>query len=69
MRAEYTADTAVFTQDSAWWAFNFVANWASLKYDYIIKDVQEKQNEIELAALESIRQMDKRALAVYKTDP
>lgn len=65
----YTVDTSVFSQDSAWWAFNFVANWAGLKYSYMIKDIQQKQDEIELAALESIKEMDKKALALYKQDP
>lgn len=65
----YTVDTSAFSQDSAWWAFNFVANWAGLKYSYMIKDIQQKQDEIELAALESIKEMDKRALALHKEDP
>ncbi len=65
----YTVDTTVFSQDSAWWAFNFVANWAGLKYSYMIKDIQQKQDEIELAALASIEKMDKQALALYKQDP
>ena len=51
------------------WAFNFVANWAGLKYSYIIKDIQEKQEEIELAELESIKKMDKQAVEVYKKNP
>ncbi|MBU4236072.1 MAG: C69 family dipeptidase, partial [Proteobacteria bacterium] len=65
----YTVDTTAFSQDSAWWAFNFVANWAGLKYSYIIKDIQQKQDEIELAALSSIEEMDKQAVALYKQDP
>ncbi len=65
----YTVDTSKFSQDSAWWAFNFVANWAGLKYSYMIEDIKQKQNEIELAALESIKEMDKKALALYKQDP
>jgi len=65
----YTVDTTKFSQNSAWWAFNFVANWAGLKYSYMIKDIQQKQDEIELAELEAIKQMDARALAMYKKDP
>ena len=68
-KSYYTVDTTKFSQDSAWWAFNFVANWAGLKYSYMIKDIQQKQDEIELAALESIKVMDKKALALYKKDP
>ncbi len=65
----YTVDTTTFSQDSAWWAFNFVANWAGLKYSYMLKDIQQKQDELELAALESIKEMDKTALALYQKDP
>ena len=65
----YTCDTTAFSQDSAWWAFNFVANWAGLKYSYIIKDIQQKQDEIEYALIESIKEIDKQALALYKEDP
>lgn len=65
----YTADTTKFSQDSAWWAFNFVANWAGLKYSYMIKDIQQKQDEIERAEIKSIERMDEQALALYKQDP
>lgn len=65
----YTVDTSKFSQDSAWWAFNFVANWAGLKYSYMIKDIAQKQDEIELAEIASIKMMDEKALALYKQDP
>ena len=65
----YTCDTSTFNQESAWWAFNFVANWAAIKYSYIIKDIQQKQDEIELAEIESIKMMDEKAFALYKQDP
>ena len=65
----YTCDTSKFDRDSAWWAFNFVANWAALKYDYMIKDIKQKQNEIEKAEIQSIKKMDEKALEVYEKDP
>lgn len=65
----YTCDTTRFSQKSAWWAFNFVANWAAIKYSYIIKDIRQKQDEIELAEIESIRKMDQEALSLHKKDP
>jgi dipeptidase len=46
-----------------------VANWAGLKYSYIIKDIQQKQDEIEHAEIEGIKKMDEQALALYKQDP
>ncbi|MBU1138197.1 MAG: C69 family dipeptidase [Proteobacteria bacterium] len=65
----YTCDTTKFSQDSAWWAFNFVANWAGLKYSYMLKDIQAKQAEIEKAEFASVKAMDQEALALYQTDP
>lgn len=65
----YTCNTSSFSQESAWWAFNFLANWAVLKYSFMIKDIQQKQDEIEIAEIESIKQMDEQALALYKQDP
>nr|NQU91211.1 C69 family dipeptidase [Bacteroidota bacterium] len=32
---------------SMWWAFNFVSNFANLKYSYMIKDVQKVQSRLE----------------------
>lgn len=65
----YTCNTAEFSLESAWWAFNFVANWAGLKYSYMIKDIQKQQNEFELELLKSVQEMDQKALAVYEQDP
>ncbi len=36
-----------YSRDSAWWVFNFVANYANLRYSYMIKDIQKIQQEIE----------------------
>jgi len=65
----YTGFSDKFDQESVWWAFNFVANWAAIKYSYIIKDIKEKQSELELSAIEETKEIEKRALEVYKKDP
>jgi len=65
----YTCNTTTFSRESAWWAFNFTANWAGLKYSYMIRDIQEKQDEIELAEIEAVGKTDERALALYRKDP
>ncbi|BAF71844.1 dipeptidase [Sulfurovum sp. NBC37-1] len=65
----YTGFSDKFDQESVWWAFNFVANWAAIKYSYIIQDIKEKQNELELAAIEGTKAIEKSALEVYKKDP
>jgi len=46
-KAYQVGSTMVFDRSFAWWAFNFVANWAELKYSYMIKDIQALQAEIE----------------------
>lgn len=45
-----TMNVLEFSRDSAWWAFNLVANYATIKYSYMIKDIQAKQKELEDAA-------------------
>ena len=36
----------IFDKDFAWWAFNFVSNWADLKYSYMIEDIKAAQTEV-----------------------
>jgi dipeptidase len=38
---------SVFDLTSPWWTFNFVTNWATLRYDDIKKDIQSEQARIE----------------------
>jgi len=46
--APYTKGSMeMFSRDSAWWVFNFVANYANLRYSYMIQDIQKVQKEIE----------------------
>lgn len=46
----YTVGTLrKYSRDSAWWVFNFVANYANLRWSYMIKDIQKVQKEIESA--------------------
>ncbi|OQX74409.1 MAG: hypothetical protein B6D61_11650 [Bacteroidetes bacterium 4484_249] len=40
-------DINKFSWDSMWWVFNFVSNYANLRYSYMIKDIQEVQGELE----------------------
>ncbi len=58
-----------FSLDSAWWVFNFVANWAELKFSYMIEDIKQKQNEFETALTDGIQRMDAQASELFKTDP
>ena len=46
--APYTKGSMeAFSRDSAWWTFNFVANYANLRYSFMIRDIQKVQKEIE----------------------
>ncbi|HII07635.1 MAG TPA: dipeptidase [Methanotrichaceae archaeon] len=42
------------SNESAWWAFNFVANYATIKYSYMMEDIREKQREMESVAYEEV---------------
>ncbi|MEA1964688.1 MAG: C69 family dipeptidase [Candidatus Aerophobetes bacterium] len=59
----------VFDKDSAWWAFNFVSNWADLKFSYMIKDIKAAQNELEGDFFAMQPAIEKAALEMYKKDP
>lgn len=58
-----------FSWDSAWWVFNFVANFANLKYSYMRDDIQKVQAELEgnLIALQPV--IEKTAIELHKKDP
>lgn len=43
-----------FDMDCAWWVFNFVANLATIKYSYMMPDLQELQENLEQAAYSQI---------------
>jgi dipeptidase len=59
----------VFDKDYAWWAFNFVSNWADLKYSYMIEDIKEVQEEIEGGFFAMQSAVEMAALELYKKDP
>lgn len=40
-------DMLTYSETSAFWAFNFVSNFAYLRYNYMIKDIQKEQKELE----------------------
>jgi|WetSurMetagenome_2_1015567.scaffolds.fasta_scaffold12822_2 dipeptidase len=58
-----------FTWDSAWWVYNFVANFANLKYSYMKDDIQKVQGEIE-AGLDALQPVvEKTAIELSKNNP
>jgi dipeptidase len=62
-------NTAAFSRESAWWAFNFVANWAEMKYGYMRDDIAGKRDPIELEELKQVEAVDAEALALYEDSP
>ncbi len=58
-----------FTWDSAWWAFNFVANIANLKYSYMIRDIQKVQRELEDNFFALQPAIENTAVELYHTNP
>ncbi|NQT29225.1 MAG: C69 family dipeptidase [Candidatus Saganbacteria bacterium] len=64
-----TGDPQKYSKGCAWWAFNFVSNWADLKYSYMKKDILAKQKELEDQEFTMQPVVDKQALALYKKDP
>ncbi len=58
-----------FSWDSAWWVFNFVANYANLRYSHMIEDIQKVQREIEGTFMELQPAVEKTAVELLETDP
>ena len=70
-----TCNTGVYQEESAWWAFNMVAEWSEVKYSHIRRDIEEMQEIIEerelrgVALLDSITQgMDEPGMALVVTE-
>ncbi|MBU1026455.1 MAG: C69 family dipeptidase [Candidatus Margulisbacteria bacterium] len=64
-----TGYTDTFDRETAWWAFNFVSNWANLKYSYMIKDITAKQKGVEEEEFAVLPKIDEQALELYNKDP
>lgn len=57
-----------FDMNSAWWVFNFVSNYANVKYSHIVKDVQQVQDELELTRINNQPAVEDTALMLAKKD-
>lgn len=57
--AYQTGDPQVFDCESAWWAFDFVGNWARLNFQRMTRvDILPLQEKLELAQLALVREWD-----------
>jgi dipeptidase len=67
--AEGNGSMIQYSPTSAFWAFNFVSNWAYTRYSYMIKDIQKVQTELETKYIDEVtNQIDKEAVERFKTD-
>lgn len=55
-----TGDPQKFDRETAWWAFDFVSNWARLNFQRMTKaDIQPLQQELESRQIRMIQKWDK----------
>ncbi|MCK4236450.1 MAG: C69 family dipeptidase [Candidatus Krumholzibacteria bacterium] len=64
-----TADFHNFSWESAFWVFNWVANYAYSRYSDMIRDIQVVQRDLEGSFLSEQPVIDKAALALYEQSP
>jgi dipeptidase len=58
-----------FSWDSAWWVFNFVANFANLRYCDMLPEIQSVQRDMEETFMALQPVVEKAAVEIYSTDP
>lgn len=59
-------DILTFNRDSMWMAFNYVANYAMLKYSYMIKDIHGVRDRFEAQFFGTQPKVEAHALALWK---
>ncbi len=62
-------DTTKFSRESAWWTFNFLANYAGLKYSYMHKEIADMQDQLENGFLETLEIVERKAVDLHRTNP
>jgi len=62
-------DMMTFSDNSAFWVFNQVTNFAYTRTRLLIDDLQKKQSELEDGYLNQTAEVDKTAEALYKKNP
>jgi len=61
-------DITVFSLDSAYWLFNLVSNFSSLRYNKMIIDIQKVQLELENQFMEYTGEIEAAALKISDSD-
>ncbi len=62
-------DLLTYSEDAAFWAFNFVSNFTYLRYNMMIEDVKDAQKALEKQFIEEVQSIDKAAAALHEKDP
>lgn len=62
-------DMLTYSDNAAFWIFSRVANAAYLRYDAVSADVRKVQKELEDKHQQEVKQVDTKALELYKTNP
>jgi dipeptidase len=58
-----------FSWESAWWVFNFVANWANLKYSFMLPEIQDVQSDVEETFISLQPLIEKSTVDLAKSNP
>ena len=53
--------------DSAWWVFNFVSNYAYLKYSHMVPEIRAVQKDVESNLLALQPAVEKTAVELAKS--
>jgi len=64
-----TGDLGHFSRNSAWWAFDFVSNWADLKFSYMIQDIRDEQRRLEDKSFSEQSMVETTAVSMYEAEP
>ncbi|MDP4208442.1 MAG: C69 family dipeptidase [Bacteroidota bacterium] len=62
-------DMLTYSDNSAFWVFNYVANFCYLRYNVMIEDVKKVQSVLESTYINNTSKVDKKALSLYRTNP
>jgi dipeptidase len=61
-----TGDINQYSNESAWWAFNFAANFANIRYADMVKDIRSVQQKLELQFVEIQVAIERAAMGLDK---
>ncbi len=68
-KAFASGSRSFYDKESAWWAFDFVSNFADLKFSYMIEDIKTVQQELEGQFFAMQPAIEAVALELYEKDP